>query len=103
MKSIDPGAMRDRHQTRPGQLLLEHSHQVGLARIIERRGRLVHENPIRLVQQKPSESEALLFAAAQHPVPALGLIEPIDQMLDFVGLAAMFRATFEMSEPSNEQ
>ena len=64
------------------QLLDQELHDVLLARFVERRGRLVHEDPVGLVDQHAGEGHALLLAAGQDVVPALGLVEPVAQMVE---------------------
>ena len=59
------------------QLVPQHLHHRVLVLLVERRGRLVQEDPARPVQQRPREGEALLLAERQHAVPALLVVQPL--------------------------
>src|SRR5258707_959121 len=72
----------DAHDRRLGELLDQELHDALLAGFVERRRRLVHEDPVRLVDQHPGKGHALLLAARQDVVPTLGLVETVAQMIE---------------------
>ena len=82
MEDFQAGAMADAHDRGLGQVLDQELHDVLLARLVERGGRLVHEDPLRLVDQRAREGDALLLAARQDLVPAVDLVEPVAQMIE---------------------
>ena len=74
--------MADADHRRLGQVFGQKLHDVGLARLVERRGRLVHEHPGRPLHQHAREGHALLLPARQDVVPALLLVEPSAQVIE---------------------
>jgi len=77
MECFQARTVADADHGRLGQFLDQQAHDVFLAGLVERGGRLVHEDPLRLVDQHAREGDPLLFAARQDVVPAFGLVEPI--------------------------
>src|SRR5664279_1713921 len=75
-------SVRDAYDRRVGKALSHERHQMFLARRIERRRRLVHDDDIRLMQQQADESETLTFAAGQSAVPGSLFVEMFDQVAE---------------------
>ncbi len=74
VKIFKLGAMRDTDQRRIRQFLDQRLHHLVLAFGVERRGRLVKHDDVRVVQEQTRESEPLFFAARQRLVPRLLLL-----------------------------
>src|SRR5262245_49653088 len=76
------GAMGDVDDSRLREALAERAVDLALASLVEGGGRLVEEEPVRAVQERASEREALLLAAAQQEAPVLRLVEPVGEGLE---------------------
>ena len=61
----DTDAMRNAHQRRSGQALLEERVQLAFASFVQRRGSLVEKKPARPMEDGPCNDQALLFTATQ--------------------------------------
>ena len=70
----------------PGRRSAQQLVHAPLGRLVERRGRLVEEQPVRAVEQRAREGEALLLAARQHQRPVGGLVEPRREVPQPAGL-----------------
>ena len=57
-------------------------HQMSLARRVERRCRLIHDDDIRLMQQQAHEGETLTFAAGQGAIPGGLFVEMFDKIAE---------------------
>src|SRR5215216_6703474 len=77
VEGLGLGALADRDDGRRRELALDEPHQHRLAALVERRGRLVEDRDLRLLQEQPREGEALALAARQDLVPALDAVEPV--------------------------
>src|SRR5687768_14650346 len=70
----------DRHERRIRQSLPEQAVKAVLVALGQRGGRLVEEQPVRLVKQRAGEREPLLLAAREHLRPVLAPLELADEM-----------------------
>jgi hypothetical protein len=59
-----------------GSFSFQHAVDRGLGLLVERRGRLVEEQPFRPGEQRAGEREALLLAAGEALLPVVALVEP---------------------------
>ncbi len=82
MEDFQPGAVADADDRCFGQLLDQELHHVLLTGFVKRRGRLVHEDPVGLVDQHPGKGDALLLATGEDVVPPLGLIQSVAEMVE---------------------
>src|SRR5262245_41031030 len=73
------GPVRDAEDPGAGQALLEQLVDLLLAGVVEGGGGLVEEEPVRPVQQRAGDREALLLAAAHLQTPVLRLVEAVDE------------------------
>ena len=64
---------------------MEHAVKRRFARFVERRGGFVEEQPVRLLQQHPGKSEALLFAERERLRPVIDPFKVIDEVLEAAG------------------
>src|SRR6266404_3364387 len=74
VKRLQLGAMADAHHCRFRQTLEDELHQVLLARRVERRRRLVHDDDVGAMDEDAREREPLLLAAGEDALPARVLV-----------------------------
>ena len=77
---FERGAMTDADHDAVRQLGAQRSVQRELLTLVERGGRLVQEDHLRLGQQHTGERDALLLAGREHLRPVGHLVEPAAQM-----------------------
>ena len=77
---LDAGAVADADDGGRCQLLMQQAEQRELALLVQRRGCLVHDDDLRLLDQQPGEGHALALAAGQGLVPAALDIELLDEI-----------------------
>ena len=80
--------MSDRHDGRFGQRLLQHEIDLGLGRLIERRGCLVEQEPVGFSQERAGDRQTLLLAERQGLRPGALLIELLDERRELRGGSA---------------
>ncbi len=70
--------MADAHQRRTLRLLAQELHQLVLALGVERGGRLVQHDDIRIVQENKGERQTLLLAPRQRLIPWRLVVDAVD-------------------------
>ena len=68
--------MADRNDGRAGKLRAQHLVERGFGGLVERGGRFVEEQEIRLLQDGARDREPLLFAERQNAVPVRLFVQP---------------------------
>ena len=68
-----------------GQALAQQLVDVPLARFVERRSRLVEEEPVRPMQQRARDGEALLLAAGERQAPVALFVEAVGEIVEADG------------------
>jgi hypothetical protein len=76
------GTMPDAHDRGVRKLLRQETHQSALPHRIERRGRLIEDDDVGLVQEDAGEREALLLSARQRLVPGPFFVETLRQVVE---------------------
>jgi len=74
VEGLQLGTVSDADNGGLRQFLDHHLHHLVLALLVERRGRLVKHDDVRVVQEQTRESEPLFFTAGQRLVPRLLLV-----------------------------
>ena len=64
---------------RPREPLAHQPVEAALRSLIHRRGRLIEEEPIRLLNERASKGDASLFARGKSKRPMAGRVEPLGQ------------------------
>src|SRR5262245_24700955 len=75
VEGVQGGSMADAEQRRLGKPLAHQPIEAGLRRLVHRRGRLVEKEPLRLLDQRAGEGDALLLSGREPESPVGGLIE----------------------------
>ena len=82
VERFELGPVADADQRGLFRLLAQELHQLVLALGIERGGRLVEHDDVRVVQEDAGEGETLLLAARQRLVPRRLVLDALDQMVE---------------------
>src|SRR5689334_14462141 len=76
----------DRYYGRLRQLLGNQLVEACLRGFVQRRRRLVEEQPVGLLQERPRDADTLLLAAGKLVCPLIRLVEPAGQIAEPDGL-----------------
>src|SRR5579859_548706 len=80
MECLERRAVSDAYECRARKLVFEHCIKKLLGLFVERRGRLVEEQPRRFLQKRSSECQSLLLARRELHCPVLLFVETLGQL-----------------------
>ena len=79
VESVERRPVADRDERRLRQFAGDRAIDLRLARFVQRRGRLIEEQPVRRSEQRARDRKPLLLAARQAQLPIVRIVEPVSQ------------------------